>query len=267
MHLFRSLFHLAPITRAVSAGGGKAGAKPASGGPVDAALIEDLVAANRILADHGVLDGFGHVSVRHPKNPERYLISCSRAPELVCADDIMEFDLDSDPVDQRGRSMYLERFIHGEIYRARPDINAVVHSHSPSVIPFSVSSVPMRALYNMSGFLARGVPVFEIRDAAGMTDMLVREPALGRALATSLADKSVALMRGHGNVVVAPTLPLVVYRAIYTEMNAKLQVQAIGLGGSINYLDPEEGVKTELVTNSTVVRPWELWKKRAFAKK
>jgi len=267
MHLFRSLFRLAPITRAVSEGGGKAGAKPASGGPVDPALIEDLVAANRILADHGVLDGFGHVSVRHPKNPERYLISCSRAPELVCAEDIMEFDLDSNPVDQRGRSMYLERFIHGEIFRARPEINAVVHSHSPSVIPFSVSSVPMRPLYNMSGFLARGVPVFEIRDAAGMTDMLVREPALGRALATSLADKSVALMRGHGNVVVAPTLPLVVYRAIYTEMNAKLQVQAIGLGGSINYLDPEEGVKTELVTNSTVVRPWELWKKRAFAKK
>ena len=267
MHLFHSLFRLAPITRVASEGGGKAGPKPASGGPVDAALIEDLVAANRILADHGVLDGFGHVSVRHPKDPERYLISCSRAPELVCADDIMEFDLDSNPVDQRGRAMYLERFIHGEIFRARPEINAVVHSHSPSVIPFSVSSVPMRALYNMSGFLARGVPIFEIRDAGGMTDMLIREPTLGRALATSLADKSVALMRGHGNVVVAPTLPLVVYRAIYTEMNAKLQAQAIGLGGSINYLDPEEGIKTELVTNSTVVRPWELWKKKAFAKK
>lgn len=267
MHLFRSLFRLAPITGVVPGGGGETGAKPASGGPVDAALIEDLVAANRILADQGVLDGFGHVSLRHPKNPDRYLLSRSRAPELVCADDIMEFDLDSNPVDQRGRAMYLERFIHGEIFRARPEVNAVVHSHSPSVVPFSVSSVPMRALYNMSGFLARGVPIFEIRDTGGMTDMLVRDPALGRALAISLADKSVVLMRGHGNAVVAPTLPLAVYRAIYTEVNAKLQVQAIGLGGSVNYLDPEEGRKTELVTNSTVVRPWELWKKRALAKK
>jgi len=267
MHLFRSLLRLAPITGVVSEGGGEAGTKPASGGPVDAALIEDLVAANRILADQGVLDGFGHVSLRHPKNPDRYLLSCSRAPELVCADDIMEFDLDSNPVDQRGRAMYLERFIHGEIFRTRPEVNAVVHSHSPSVIPFSVSSVPMRPLYNMSGFLARGVPIFEIRDTGGMTDMLVRDPALGRALAMSLADKSVVLMRGHGNAVVAPTLPLAVYRAIYTEVNARLQVQAIGLGGSVTYLDPEEGRKTELVTNSTVVRPWELWKKRALAKK
>ena len=138
MVLFRSLFRLAPITGVVPGGSGEAGANPASGGPVDAALIEDLVAANRILADHGVLDGFGHVSVRHPKNPERYLLACSRAPELVCADDIMEFDLDSNPVSQRGRAMYLERYIHGEIFRARPEINAVVHSHSPSVIPFSV---------------------------------------------------------------------------------------------------------------------------------
>jgi len=267
MVLFRSLFRLAPITGVVAEGGGEAGAKPASGGPVDAALIEDLVAANRILVDHGVLDSWGHVSVRHPKNPERYLLSRSLAPELVCADDIMEFDLDSNPVDQRGRTIYLERYIHGEIFRARPEVNAVVHSHSPSVIPFSISSVPMQPVYNVTGFLAPGVPIFEFRDVGGMTDMMVRDPALGRALAKSLADKPVVLMRGHGHVVVAPNLPLVAYRAIYTEMNARMQLQAISLGGSVTYLDPEEGRKIEMVIKDTVVRPWELWKKKALAKK
>ena len=125
----------------------------------------------------------------------------------------------------------------------------------------------MRPVYNVTGFLASGVPIFEFRDAGGMTDMMVRDPALGRALAKSLADKPVVLMRGHGHVVVAPNLPLVAYRAIYTEMNARIQVQAIGLGGSVTYLDPEEGRKIELVIKDTVVRPWELWKKKALAKK
>src|ERR1700722_16900550 len=111
---------------------------PKSGGPVDPAAIEDLVAANRILADQGVLDGYGHVSVRHPKAPDRYFLSRSLSPAVITVDDIMEYDLDSNPVDQRGRLMYLERCIHGEIYRARPDVSAIVHSHSPTVVPFSV---------------------------------------------------------------------------------------------------------------------------------
>ena len=266
MYLFRSLFRLSPITAVVSPGGGGGAAKPASGGPLDASLLEDIVAANRILADQGVLDGFGHVSLRHPKNPERYFLSCSRAPELVSRDDIMEYDLDSNPVDPRGRAMYLERFIHGEIFRSRPEVNAVVHTHSPSIVPFAASSVALRPIYHMSGFLAAGVPVFEIREAAGMTDLLIRDPALGRALAKSLGAKPVALMRGHGNVVVAESLQLAVYRAIYTEVNARLQAQAIGLGGSVTYLESEEGRKTEAVANATVGRPWELWKKRVLAK-
>src|SRR5262245_1219214 len=149
-------------------------APPTSGGPVDAATIDDLVAANRILADQGVLDGFGHVSMRHPHAPDRYFLSRSRAPALIAAEDIIEFDLDSNPVNQNGRLMYLERFIHGEIYKLRPDVNAVVHSHSPTVIPFSVTTVPLRPICHMSAFLGTGVPNFEIRDAGGMTDLLIR---------------------------------------------------------------------------------------------
>src|ERR1700716_892051 len=169
---------------------------PASGGPLGAALIEDLVAANRILADQGVLDAYGHVSIRHPGNPDRYVISRAMSPANVSADDIMEFDLDSSPIDQRGRSMFLERFIHGEIYKARPDVNAVIHSHSPGVIPFGVTNVPMRPVFHTAAFLAVGVPVFEIRDAGGMTNRRVRNGALAKALATTLGDKPVALMPG-----------------------------------------------------------------------
>ena len=172
---------------------------PASAGPVDPKLLEDLVAANRILADQGVVDGYGHVSVRHPADPQRYLMSRSIAPELVTVADIMEYDLDSTAVDARGRPSYLERFIHGEIYRVRPDVLAIVHNHSPSVIPFGVSTAPLRPLYHMSAFLGGGVPVFDIRKASAQpTDMLVRDAALGRALAQTLGARPVALMRGHG---------------------------------------------------------------------
>ena len=252
--------------RASMAPGSPAAGTPASAGPADPNLIEDLVAANRILADQGVLDGYGHVSARHPGNSGRYLLSRSLAPELVTAGDIMEFDLDSNPVDQRGRTMYLERFIHGEIYRARPEVNAVVHSHSPAVVPFGVSSVALKPIYHMSAFLHRGVPVFEIREAAGMTDLLVRDPQLGRALARSLGDKPVALMRGHGNVTVGSGIPFAVYYAIYTEVNARLQLQAIGLGGSVKYLAPEEGKLYEPNIAGTISRPWELWKKKALGR-
>lgn len=264
--LHRAPSILLHASRASIAPGSPAGGAPASGGPVDPGLLEDLSAANRILADQGVLDGYGHVSVRHPGNPERYFLSRSLAPELVTTTDIMEYDLDSNPVDQRGRTMYLERFIHGEIYKARPEVNAVVHSHSPAVVPFGVSTTPLRALYHMSAFLSEGVPLFEIRDTGGMTDLLVRNPELGRALAHTLADKPVALMRGHGNVVVGSTIPLAVYRAVYTEVNARLQVQAILLGGNITYLEPEEGRLAATNIAGTISRPWELWKRKALAK-
>jgi len=224
----------------------------------DPKLIEDLVAANRILAQHGVVDGYGHVSVRDPRDSNRYLMSRSLAPELVTAADILEYDLDSNSVDATGRSLYLERFIHGEIYKARPDVKAVVHNHSPSVIPFGVTTVPLRPLYHMSAFVGEGVPLFEIRKVGGMTDMLVRTPALGHALAATLGGHPAALMRGHGAVVVGPDLPITVARSVYLEMNAKLQAQAIALGGSVTYLDPEEVHK--VVARQDYQRVWDVWR-------
>lgn len=228
-------------------------------------MTEDLVAANRILVNEGVLDAYGHVSMRHPANPARYLMGRNLAPALVTAADIVEYDLDSHPVGAPANfGHFFERFIHGEIYRARPDVNAVVHSHSPAVIPFSVTERPMRPLYHMASFLHPGVPVFEIRQAGGMTDMLIGNPELGRALTKTLADKNVALMRGHGNVVVADTLPMAVFRAVYTEVNARLQMQAIALGGPINFLAAEEGEKAMRVLENTHLRAWNIWKRTAL---
>ena len=240
-------------------------AAPATAGPATPLLIEDLVAASRILADQGVLDGYGHVSVRHDRDPSRYLMSRSLAPALVTAADIMEWDLDSTAVDPRGRTGFIERFIHGEIYKARPDVQAVVHNHSPSVIPFGVTTVPLQPLYHMSAFLGGGAPVFDIKRAAGeSTDMLVRTPALGRALAQTLGARPVALMRGHGAVVVGASVRVAVFRSVYTEMNARLQAQAMALGGPVTYLDQEEARKAETNVGGTIDRPWELWKQKAL---
>src|SRR6266852_1179603 len=239
----------------------------ASGGPVNAALIEDLVAADRILADQGVLDAYGHVSIRHPANPNRYLVSRAMSPANVTAADIMEFDLESAPVDQRGRSMFLERFIHGEIYKARPDVHAVIHSHSPAVIPFGITQVPMRPVAHVASFLWVGVPVWDSRDAhdPASAGMLVRNAALGKSLASRLGDKPVALMRGHGNVVVGPDVQIAVRRAIYTEVNAGLQTTAIAIGGPINYISAEEGTARDAAATD-FARAWELWKKKALGK-
>ncbi|HSD99176.1 MAG TPA: class II aldolase/adducin family protein [Burkholderiales bacterium] len=235
-------------------------------GPADPLLIEDLVAANRILAQEGVLDGWGHVSVRHDRDPNRFLLSRSLAPELVTAADILEFDLDSVPVEVMERDLYTERFIHGEIYRARPDVKAIVHSHAPPVIPFGVISVPLQPMYHRAAFIALGVPVFEIRDAAGITDMLIRDPALGRALAKSIADRPAVLMRGHGVTVVAPSIPRVVGRSIFLALNATLQAQAMILaqGGPIKYLDPGEARLIEAREGYGLGRAWKAWKRRAL---
>jgi len=247
---------------------GIAAAQPAppSAGSVEPQLIEDLVAANRILADQGVLDGWGHVSVRHPRDPNRYLLSRSRAPELIIAEDIMEFDLDSNPVDARSRPLYTERFIHGEIYKARPDVVAIVHTHAPALIPFGISKVPLKPVYHRSAFIAAGVPVFEIRERAGMTDMLIRDQALGRALADALGNHPAALMRGHGAVVVGPSLQRVVGRSIFLPLNATLQMQAAALGGPVTFLDPEEARKIEEREGYGLARAWEAWKRKAMAK-
>src|SRR5438094_2338414 len=179
---------------------------PASGGPVESTLLEELVIANHVLATQGVLDGFGHVSIRHPNNPDRFLMSRSLAPALVTAADVLEYDLDGNALDAGGRASFLERFIHAEIYKARPDVKAVIHAHSPSVIPFGTTQVPMQPMFHISAFLSPKVPVFEIRKVASVTDMLVSNAELGKALAEALGTGSVVLMRGHGMAVVGPAL-------------------------------------------------------------
>ena len=227
-----------------------------------AALLDDLVAANHILARLGVLDGFGHVSVRDTEHADRYLMSRSLAPELVGEDDIMTFDLASAPLAGDARTPYLERFIHGEIYARRPDVHAVVHSHAPGVVPFAASSVPLRPIYHMGGFLGAGVPVFEIRERFGQTDMLVRNRVQGQALADTLADRSVVLMRGHGFCAVGDSVPVAVFRAAYTQSNAALQQQAIALGGTVTYLDQAEASQADATIRGVVARPWTVWKAR-----
>ena len=239
----------------------------ASAEPVAGTLLDDLVTANHILYDQGVVDGFGHISVRHDKDPNRYLLSRSMAPALVTPDDVIEYDLDSTPVDAKGRASYLERFIHGELYKARPDIVAVVHSHSPAVIPFANTTVPLRPMNHIAGFLGPGAPVFEIRDTAGSaTDMLIRDPALGHALAASLGTHAVVLMRGHGSVATAQSIRHVVFRAVYTEINARIQAEAMKLGNP-SFLTEQEAAAAARTNDALVDRPWALWKQRVIGKK
>ena len=229
---------------------------------VSSNLVADLVTANRILAQQGILDGYGHVSVRHDTAPNRYLLSRSLAPALVTVADIQQYDLESNALDAAARPSAIERFIHGEIYRVRPDVDAVVHSHAPSLIPFGVTATPLRPLYHMTAFVGEGVPVFEIRKARGNDSkmlMLVHNLALGRALAETLGTKPAALMRGHGAVIVGSSVPQVVGRSVYLALNATLQAQAMSLGGNINYLDPQEAHE-EVPDNYQ--RAWELWKRQ-----
>lgn len=226
-------------------------------------VIDDLVVANHILVNEGVLDGFGHISVRNERNPEHFLIARSMAPGLVTAEDIVSCDLEGNVHDEQGRHTYVERFIHSEIYRSRPDVMAVIHSHSPAIITFGVTGARLRPICHMSGFLGAQVPVFEIRHAGGEnTDLLIRNQALGKALAKDLAGNSVALLRGHGNVVVGHSIQQVVFRAIYTENNAKLQSEAMRQG-EVNFLTDGEAEATSRMTDEHLDRPWQIWKKRA----
>jgi ribulose-5-phosphate 4-epimerase/fuculose-1-phosphate aldolase len=229
-------------------------------------LIDDLVAANRILAAHGVLDAYGHVSARSDKRPEHFLMSRSRAPALVSAADLMELDADSEALPGDKRKGFIERYIHGEIYRVRPDVVAVVHSHSPSVIPFGVTRTRLRPVYHMGSFLWSGAPVWDIRKVREENDLLVRDRPLGQALAGALGNCNCVLMRGHGMTVIGDSIPDAVFRAIYTEMNARLQLQATQLEGPIEFLSDEEGRRATVSNRGTVERPWELWKKEALGK-
>jgi HCOMODA/2-hydroxy-3-carboxy-muconic semialdehyde decarboxylase len=231
-------------------------------GKPNAELVRDLVVANHILFNEGVVDGFGHVSVRDDRTPGRFLLSRSIAPATVSARDIMEFDLEGEPVDAKGRKPYLERYIHSEIYRARPDVQSVVHSHSPAVVPYGVTGTQLRPIFHMSGFLGEATPIFEIRDAGGpATDMLIRDRSLGAALAQTLGSATFALMRGHGSVAVGSSIKQVVYRAIYAEVNARLQSEA-GRLGTITFLNEREAARATATNDGVLDRPWALWKAR-----
>lgn len=231
------------------------------------ALIEDLVAANRILATENVVDAFGHVSVRHPEDAGRYLISRAKSPELVDSDDIMEFTLDGAPVDARGRKPYLERFIHGALYEARPDIQSVVHNHSRSVIPFGITGEKLRPVMHSCATMGREVPVWDAQDKFGDTDLLISDMSMGRDFARVVGDGTCALMRGHGCTVAGRSIREAVYTAVYLEVNADLQWKASHFG-KLTFLSPGEIEKINSrlgqgKPGEGYNRSWEYWCRRA----
>ncbi len=230
---------------------------PAGGAPKPS-QIEELVLANHILSNEGVLDAYGHVSVRDERNPNQFLLARAIAAGTVTASDIITYDLDSNPVGDN-RPSFSERFIHGQIYKARPEVMSVVHFHAADVIPFTVSPVPLRPLIHMAGFLPQVMPIFEIRKAGGLTDMLVRSNELGKALADTMGNNSVVLLRGHGAAVAAPSLHIATGRAYYTVANARAQLQTMLIAGDkITFLDPEEAKKA--MDQDGFERGWNFWK-------
>ena len=220
-------------------------------------VLEELVTANRILAREGVVDAFGHASIRHPEHADRYVMSRARAPECIDIADLMEFTLDGKALDAGGRKAYAERFIHGAVYEARPDVRAVVHNHSPSVIPFGITGAPLSPVMHMCASIGSEVPVWDTRTRFGDTNLLVTDMPMARDLAATLADRPVALMRGHGCVVAARSLREVVFNSVYLELNANLQMKASSLG-DITFLSPGE-IDAVLATRSsfTFERAWE----------
>ncbi|MEO6339678.1 MAG: class II aldolase/adducin family protein [Caulobacteraceae bacterium] len=226
-----------------------------------ASIIPELVSANHILVRHGIVDAFGHVSARHPDRADRFLLSRNRAPALISAEDILEFDLDGAPILSDHPPLYLERFIHAALYRTRADVGAVVHSHSPSVIPFGAArDACLRPVSHMAGFLGGGAPIYEIRDSVGTgSDLLIRDNALGDSLARAIGAAPVVLMRGHGATAVGRDIPQAVFHAIYTEWNARIQANTLALGSPI-YLTPEEGVAAAAANDGQIYRAWEYWK-------
>ena len=229
-------------------------------------VISDLVVANRILAREGVVDAFGHISVRHPERPDRYIMSRSRAPELVTADDLMVFELDGTPVDARGRQPYAERPIHSGLYEARPDVLSVIHNHSYDVIPFSVTRAQLRPMIHVAAPMGAYVPVWDIRDKFGEGDMLVVTPEQGRDLAEAVGRGSVALMRGHGCVVAGTSIRLAVMTAVYTQVNARLQIEALRLGEPKFMTQGEiDAMAKRQQTPIAADRAWDYWRARAGA--
>lgn len=227
--------------------------------------LRDLVAANRILAHEGVVDAYGHVSVRHPERPDRFLLSQSRSPALVTMEDILEFDMGGEPFNANGKPVYAERFIHAAIYEARSDVHCVVHNHAQELIPFAVTKAPLRPIFHTAARIGSQVPVWDIREKFGDTNLLVVNIEQGRDLAKALGDNRMALMRGHGCAIGAPNLYAGVTTAIYAQVNARLQMQAMQLG-EVTYLSNGE---IEAMSNNQYAstlgrdRSWEYLKQRA----
>ncbi|HEY4030133.1 MAG TPA: class II aldolase/adducin family protein, partial [Caulobacteraceae bacterium] len=239
-----------------------AGAGYAAGDP-DEDNVSMLVIANHVLADQGVLDGFGHITVRSTKTPDHYFMAVSRAPAIITRADIIEFDdKDGSPVRPEKRDLYSERFIHGEIYRVRPDVKSVVHAHTQAVLPFGLTKTPFRPVVHVAYFLGFDpVPVFDIRDVAGEDNkMLVNTAPLGAGLAKTLGQRSVVLMRGHGMTVVGGSIQEAVFRAVYTKFNAEVELETLRLGPP-NFLN-----KYEVNRSERIVRQWEAWVDEAAAK-
>jgi HCOMODA/2-hydroxy-3-carboxy-muconic semialdehyde decarboxylase len=226
-------------------------------------LLDELVTANRILAREGVVDSFGHVSVRHPERPDRFLLSRARAPECIEVEDLMEFSLDGRPSNPASRRSYAERFIHGAVYEARAGVGAVVHHHSPSVIPFSVTAAPLSPIMHMCAGIGARVPTWDCRPAFGDTNLLVTTMDMARSLATALGDRPVILMRGHGAVVAGVSLREVVFNSVYLQLNADLQLKARVLGDVTFLSDGEIGAVLQTRGSFTFERAWEYWCRRA----
>ncbi len=226
--------------------------------------LQDLVTANRILAREEVVDAFGHVSIRHPEHPGRYILSQSRAPELVDLPDLMDYTLEGEPLDQQGRTMYSERPIHGGVYEARPDVQAVVHNHSPAVLPFGVTEAPLRPMFHLAAIIGGQLPVWDIRDNFNDTSLLVTTMEQGRDLAARLGQGRAALMRGHGCVVAGSTLKEAVMASVYLQVNARLLLASLPLG-EVKYLSPGEIelMSQSQVRPSSLGRAWEYWAARA----
>jgi ribulose-5-phosphate 4-epimerase/fuculose-1-phosphate aldolase len=257
------------------AGAGMAGSIPTvlaqeTGSTRDVSALPDLVefqrliAANRILANENVVDAFGHVSVRDPRNPQRFVMSRSRSPALVEFEDLMEFDLNGEPINARGRRPYGERMIHAAIYDTRPDVHSVVHHHAYSVLPFTITDVPLRPVVHTASVIGAEIPVWDIREHFGETDMLVRSIEQGRNLAATLADNTCLLMRGHGAVVVGANIQRAVITAVYLQVNADVLLKAQSLGEPTFLSDEEIRLSTETQFSPLAVpRAWEYFCQRA----
>jgi ribulose-5-phosphate 4-epimerase/fuculose-1-phosphate aldolase len=226
---------------------------------MDEQLIEELVLANRILFAQGVVDAYGHVSVRSAADPQRFWLTWAVAPALATAGDVLSFDLDGNTAGAAGRELYSERYIHAAVYRARPDVMGIVHSHSPSIIPFTITDVDLRPVWLLSAFLESSVAVFDTQDIEGDTDLLIKTADRGAALATALGSSTVVLLRGHGSVTVGRSVREAVSRAVYTEANAKLQAEAQRMGSRVKFLTPGEAALMNEYTKPDVRRQWELW--------